>query len=58
MQENTKNIEYNYKVNVLVLVYYKKTQNREVLYKGPYKSIKAWTIVTATLHMRSVHDRV
>ena len=58
MQEKTKCIEYYYKVNGLVLLYYKQTHNHEAPYKGPYKIIQTWKSGTATLCMVSVKYRV
>ena len=57
MQENTKIIEYNYKVYELMFVYYKQTHNYESQYKGPYKNLQTWTSGTLTLLMGSFQDR-
>ena len=58
MKENTNCIKYDYKLNDLLLVYYKQYHNYEAPYKGTYKIIQTWTSVTVTLSMVSVHYSV
>ena len=58
MQENTKHIEYDYKINNFVLVYYKNNHNYEAPYKVPHKITQIWTSRTEILCMVSVQDRV